>query len=92
MTKQELIKKIKTETGVDDRTVSLVLESALSQIQESLAVKESVFIRGFGTFEAKLRAEKKARNISEDTVITIPAHYAPRFKPAAEFKKRLLEL
>ena len=89
MTKQELIRKIKTETGIDERTVSLVLESALSQIQESLGNRESVFLRGFGTFEAKLRAEKKARNISENTVLTIPAHYSPHFKPSADFKKKL---
>ncbi len=89
MTKQELIRKIKTETGIDERTVSLVLESALCQIQESLGNRESVFLRGFGTFEAKLRAEKKARNISENTVLTIPAHYAPHFKPSADFKKKL---
>ena len=89
MTKQELIRKIKTETGIDERTVSLVLESALSQIQESLGNRESVFLRGFGTFEAKLRAEKKARNISEKTVLTIPAHYVPHFKPSADFKKKL---
>ena len=92
MTKQELIKKIKEETGIDERTISLTVESALNQIQESLSKKENVFIRGFGTFEAKLRAEKKARNISKDTTLTIPAHYAPHFKPSAEFKKRMRNL
>ena len=89
MTKQELVKKIKEETEVDERTVSLVLESALSQVQKSLSGKESVFLRGFGTFEAKLRAEKKARNISQGTTVTIPAHYIPHFKPAKDFKKKL---
>lgn len=89
MTKQELVKKIKEETGVDERTVSLVFESALNQIQGSLSNKESVFLRGFGTFEAKLRAEKKARNISQGTIITIPAHHIPHFKPAKDFKKKL---
>lgn len=89
MTKIEIIKEVKNETGVDERTISFVLESVLNQIQESLERRESVFLRGFGTFEAKLRAEKKARNISQGTTVTIPAHHVPHFKPAKDFKKRL---
>lgn len=89
MTKIEIIKEVKNETGVDERTISFVLESVLKQIQESLERKESVFLRGFGTFEAKLRAEKKARNISQGTTVTIPEHHVPHFKPAKDFKKRL---
>ncbi len=48
-----------------------------------------IYLRGFGTFQVKERAEKTARNISKNTTIVIPAHNIPFFKPSAEFKKEV---
>ncbi|MBR4850522.1 MAG: HU family DNA-binding protein, partial [Tidjanibacter sp.] len=46
---------------------------------------EPVYLRGFGSFIIKERAQKVARNISKGTTITIPAHNIPAFKPAKSF-------
>ena len=48
-----------------------------------------VFLRGFGSFIIKHRAEKTARNISKNTTIIIPAHNIPAFKPAKEFMEKV---
>ncbi|MCH5236783.1 MAG: HU family DNA-binding protein, partial [Muribaculaceae bacterium] len=37
----------------------------------------------------KTRAEKTARNISQNTAIRIPAHNIPAFKPANTFKEEV---
>jgi len=58
----------------------------MSVIKDSLANGENVYLRGFGTFQIKERAEETARNISKNTTIVISAHNIPFFKPAAEFK------
>jgi DNA-binding protein HU-beta len=58
-------------------------------VKDSLAHGENVYLRGFGTFQVKERAEKTARNISKNTTIVIPAHNIPFFKPSAEFKKEV---
>jgi DNA-binding protein HU-beta len=50
-----------------------------------LEKKENVYLRGFGSFIIKHRAEKTARNISKNTTITIAAHDLPSFKPAKSF-------
>jgi DNA-binding protein HU-beta len=46
---------------------------------------ENIYLRGFGTFLLKKRAEKTGRNISKNTTVKIPAHMIPAFKPAKEF-------
>ena len=46
---------------------------------------EEVFLRGFGSFIIKHRADKTARDISKNTTIIVPAHDIPTFKPAKEF-------
>lgn len=51
-----------------------------------------VFLRGFGSFIIKKRAEKVARNISKNTTITIPAHSIPAFKPAKSFLAAVKEV
>ena len=47
--------------------------------------KNAVYLRGFGSFIIKHRAEKAARNITKNTTMTIPAHNIPAFKPAKVF-------
>ncbi len=86
MTKQELVSAAAQQTGVERATVSAVVEAFMEQVRESLTNGESVYLRGFGTFYRKHRAEKKARNISKNTTIVVPAHDVPAFKPSKSFK------
>ena len=53
---------------------------------------ENVYLRGFGSFILKRRAEKTARNISKNTTVIIPAHDIPAFKPAKEFMCQVSKL
>ncbi|MCQ4775547.1 HU family DNA-binding protein, partial [Lacrimispora saccharolytica] len=52
-----------------------------------LGKEENVYLRGFGSFIVKKRAQKTARNISKNTTMIIPAHNIPAFKPSDEFLK-----
>ncbi len=62
----------------------------MAEIRESMAdKKENVFLRGFGTFTIKHRAQKTARNISKNTTMVIDAHDIPAFKPAKSFIERM---
>lgn len=86
MTKAEIINEIADSTGIARKDVSAVVESFMASIKNSLLTKkENVYLRGFGSFIVKHRAEKTARNISKNTTITIPAHDFPSFKPAKTF-------
>ncbi|MEX0983186.1 MAG: HU family DNA-binding protein, partial [Bacteroidales bacterium] len=50
---------------------------------------KNVYLRGFGSFIVKKRAEKTARNISKNTKIIIPEHFIPSFKPAKTFVNKV---
>ena len=85
MTKAELVSKISIKTGIEKLTTLAVIESMMSEIKYSISANEAVFLRGFGTFKPKKRAEKTGRNIKKNTTIIIPAHHIPAFKPAKVF-------
>lgn len=85
MTKADIINEIVENTGIQKKDVTAVVESFMDAIKDSLAAKENIYLRGFGSFILKRRAEKTARNISKNTTIIIPAHDFPTFKPARTF-------
>ncbi|OUV54960.1 MAG: integration host factor subunit beta [Flavobacteriales bacterium TMED113] len=85
MTKLDLIKKIASSTGLERGEVSVVIENLMFEIKDSISNKNSVYLRGFGTFLAKKKAKKMGRNITKNTAILIPEHFAPSFKPSKSF-------
>ena len=85
MTKAEIVSEIASKTGIDKREVLMVVESLMDTIKTTMTNGEEVFLRGFGSFIIKHRAEKTARNISKNTTMIVPAHNIPAFKPAKEF-------
>ncbi|MBQ7510357.1 MAG: integration host factor subunit beta [Prevotella sp.] len=90
MTKAEIVKTIALQTGVNIKEVSVVVEAFMEEIRNSLADnKENVYLRGFGSFIVKHRAQKTARNISKNTTLVIEAHDLPAFKPCKSFIDRM---
>lgn len=57
----------------------------MENVKDAMVGGDEVFLRGFGSFIIKRRAEKTARNISKNTTIIIPAHNIPAFEPAKTF-------
>ncbi|MBP8776583.1 MAG: integration host factor subunit beta [Bacteroidaceae bacterium] len=89
MTKAEIVKEIASKTGIDKATVLTTVESFMEEVKKSLAEEENVYLRGFGSFIVKKRAQKTARNISKNTSIIVPEHNIPAFKPAKDFVEAL---
>ena len=85
MTKAELVNRISEKTGTEKLVTLTIIESMMKEIKNSIVSNESVFLRGFGTFKPKKRAEKTGRNIKKNTTIIIPEHHIPAFKPAKAF-------
>ena len=86
MTKADIINEIAEQTGLQRKEVSVVVEAFMETVKNTmLKNKENVYLRGFGSFIIKHRAEKTARDIGKDMTITIAAHDIPAFKPAKVF-------
>ena len=85
MTKADIVHAISAKTGIDKNVALNIIEAFMVAVKENMAGGEEVFLRGFGSFIIKHRAEKTARNISKNVTVIVPAHDIPAFKPAKEF-------
>jgi DNA-binding protein HU-beta len=85
MTKAEIVAEIANKTGIEKVAVQATVEAFMDAVKDSMVKGDNVYLRGFGSFTIKRRAEKTGRNISKNTTIIIPAHNIPSFKPAKTF-------
>ncbi len=92
MTKQEIINRIFSKTGIEKNVISLVVEELMVSVKETLNEGEGVFLRGFGTFSIKHKAARY-QNIKRGTeTLYVPEHNEPSFKPCKEFREEVAKL
>ena len=89
--KSRIVSRIAQQTGIEKEVVMTVVEAFMENVKDAMIAGNEVFLRGFGSFIIKQRAEKVARNISKNTTIVIPAHSIPAFKPAKVFLSAVKE-
>jgi DNA-binding protein HU-beta len=89
MTKAQLVAEISARTGIEKFVVLQTVEAMMKIVKNNVSTGESVYLRGFGSFFPKRRAEKIGRIISKNMAITIPEHYIPGFKPAKSFASKV---
>ncbi len=85
MTKAEVVAEIANRTGIEKVTVLATVETMMEVIKENMIQGNNVYLRGFGSFIIKTRAQKTARNITKGKSMIVPAHKIPAFKPAKPF-------
>jgi DNA-binding protein HU-beta len=85
MTKADIVNKISGKTGIEKLAVQTTVEEFMKTVRKSLEEGHNVYLRGFGSFVVKKRAQKTGRNISKNTTIIIPEHNIPTFKPSKSF-------
>lgn len=89
MTKADVINEISDKTGIDKADVQVTVEAFFSVVKNSMSEGENIYVRGFGSFVNKKRAQKIARNISKNTAIVIEEHHVPSFKPSKIFVEKI---
>ena len=85
MTKKELIDSVASQTGMGVTETTKTVEALFETIRTSVKVDKPIFVRGFGTFELKKTAARKARNIHTGADIFIPEGKKPVFKASKNF-------
>ena len=85
MRKADVVTKVAELTGVPKVDVLVTLEAFFKEVKNSVKNGENVYVRGFGSFIAKKRAQKIGRIIKRNESIVIPEHHIPAFKPAKTF-------
>jgi DNA-binding protein HU-beta len=89
MNKQQLIEKIATESKCSKTFAENIVNCAFENIKKAVKKGDDVKLIGFGTFTKTKRKARVGRNPQTGKEIKIPACWAPKFRPGAEFKTLL---
>ena len=93
ITKADLVDAVYEETVVERKTVQQVVEQFIDAIKKSLEAGATIELRGFGTFEPRLRkGRKRARNPRTGESLSVEPHYIAAFRPGQELKQTLWNL
>src|SRR5574344_978391 len=93
ITKYDLVESIYQNTRYEKREVQEIVENLLSELKKSLEKGSTIELRGFGTFEPRLRkGRSKARNPKTGELLSVAPHYVAAFRSGQELKKALWEL
>lgn len=93
VTKYDLVDSIYTSSDYEKEVVQQITDALLEQIKLSLSSGSTIELRGFGTFEARLRKGRvRARNPRTGEILSVAPHYVAAFRAGRELKKSLLDL
>ena len=93
ITKYDLVSAVYSKTDCEKKVVQQVVDSLLGQLKEVLLDGSTIELRGFGTFELRLRkGRSKARNPKTGESVKVEPHYSVSFRPGKELKKSISEI
>ncbi len=93
MTKRDLVVRISTETGVNQRIVTDVVQRTLDHIVSELSAGRGVELRNFGVFSLKKRKKRIGRNPNAPKhTVQIPERTVVKFKPGKIMKEKVTKL
>ncbi len=90
--RQELTKRIATQTGLTQKKAGEVLEATLDNIRESLHSGQEVRLVGFGSFKVRKSAARKGVNPRDRKPIQVPAKNRVRFSPGKELSEAVVKV
>ncbi|HOE78874.1 MAG TPA: HU family DNA-binding protein [Smithellaceae bacterium] len=90
MTKSELIKKVQARFPIFDQgDITLVVKTVFDSMTHALKMGEKIEIRGFGTFTARQRKARLARNPKTGATVELSDRKNPFFKPAKDLRQKV---
>ena len=69
--------------------VESAVNCLLKQMVNALMVGEHIEVRGFGSFDLRHHAPRRARNPKTGETVNLPARVTIHFKPGSELKERV---
>ena len=88
MTKSGLIEKVSEKTPhISKKDTEVVVNTIFDAMTDALKRGERIEIRGFGSFQDKVREARDGRNPKTGEMVNIPAKRTPFFKVGKELKE-----
>ena len=90
MTKSDLIERVSVRVPhISKKDTETVVNTIFDSMTESLMQGDRIEIRGFGSFQVKIREAREGRNPKTGEEVKIPAKRTPFFKVGKELKERI---
>ena len=87
-TKTDIIDALYQKTGISPKEIRSVMDLFIDEIKNALLRQQIIELRGFGTFEIKVRKSRaRARNPKTGETIAIRSHGSAVFRPGRELKQ-----
>lgn len=93
MTKRDLVVRIATETGLNQRDITLIVQKLLDHVTNELGAGRGIELRNFGVFTLKARKRRVGRNPNKPAdEVEIPERIVVKFKPGRVMKEKVAKL
>ena len=92
LTKAEIIEDIHASVKVSKKNIHEVLDLFFEEVKNGLLEDRVIELRGFGTFEIKLRKGRTARNPKTGESVSVENHGVATFRPGRELKQKAWDL
>jgi integration host factor subunit beta len=87
-TKADIIDALYEKTGMSRKEIRVVIDLFIGEIKDALMRRQVIELRGFGTFEVRVRkARTKARNPKTGEILAVRSHGAVSFRSGRELKQ-----
>ena len=91
--KNDLIESVYLNTKIEKHEIQVIFDSLLEQLKLSLENGKTIELRGFGTFEKRLRkGRSNARNPKTGEKVQTQSHYVICLKPGQELRDNIKKL
>lgn len=88
VTKAELIDALYERTAINRKDIHGLIDSLIEEIKQAILAEKTVELRGFGTFEIRIRkGRKRARNPKTGETVSVADHGVAIFRPGRELKQ-----
>ncbi|TFG85475.1 MAG: integration host factor subunit beta [Spirochaetales bacterium] len=86
-TKAELIDALHERSAISRKDIHALIDGLFEEIKKSILSEKAVELRGFGTFEVRIRkGRKRARNPKTGEPVSVSDHGVAVFRPGRELK------
>ncbi len=90
MTKSQLVQElIQRASHISHKDMGLIVDTVFDSMLDALQKGERIELRGFGTFEVRIREPRMGRNPKSGSKVSLGVRKVPFFKAGKELKEKL---
>ena len=86
LTKSELVHYLAQRSGLTKVETETIVDGLLGTVQEALMMGKKVELRGFGTFQVRVRQPREARNPATQEKLLLERRWVPVFKASKSLR------